>query len=111
MNLVQYEIDAIYILLTAKFDKYQIHNLITTSVSGFEFTGAGYFIEIQNDLLPIKRSVYSHPMIIGHGENSKIGFIIFIENRTMIVECHTWGEENIQSGIRDQPIMIEIVVD
>lgn len=111
MKLVQYEIDAIYILLTAKFNKDQIHNLITTSVSGLEFTGAGYFLEIQNNIFPFKRSVYSHPLIIGHGRNFKIGFINFIDNRTMIVECHTWGEENIPSSIRDQPIKIEVVAD
>jgi hypothetical protein len=58
----------------------------------FEFTGAGYFISFENDQLPKHRVVLDKPVITGRLGEVDVGYIAFIENSELILECYTLSE-------------------
>ncbi len=59
---------------------------------GYEYTGSGYFLAISHPNLPDKRIVCDEPIVMGEADNITCGFIIFIENRELVIECHSWGK-------------------
>jgi len=58
---------------------------------GLTYTGAGYFLTVQHSELPLGRTVCNGPLIIGEADGIECGFIIFLENRELTLECHGWG--------------------
>jgi hypothetical protein len=108
MTLNKYEIEVLRIMLISEYSASDIENIILTSTFGsFDFTGAGYFLEISNDLFPVKRKVISEPFLIGKTKGVQVGFVLFLENKTLTIECHSWGIENPPEDIRSHIIEIE----
>ncbi|MEO0454331.1 MAG: hypothetical protein AAFY98_09360 [Verrucomicrobiota bacterium] len=59
----------------------------------YDYTGHGYFLEIQNDSLPVKRIVLDKPYISGHADGiDDTGFLAFIEHNSFTLECHGCAE-------------------
>jgi hypothetical protein len=44
--------------------------------------------------------------LFGRADNFEVGFLIFIENSKLILECHSWGIENPPEIIRETAIEI-----
>lgn len=109
MTLTEYEIEVLGIMLKSEYSASEIENLISTSTfSGYNFTGAGYFLELTNELFPVKRQVISEPILLGKTEDIQVGFILFIENKTLTIECHGWGGSNPPKDIRTKKVQLEI---
>ncbi len=106
MILTKYEIEVLNIMLKNKFDIQQLDLIIKSPITGYDYTGAGYFLEITNDIFSVQRNVISEPTLIGKADNFQVGFILFIENKKLVIECHSWGIENLPSTIRNQEIEI-----
>lgn len=69
-------------------------------------TGWGYFLTVQHPALPIERAVCSEPLLIGRAGGLTCGFVLFLENGLLTLECHSWGEESIPMGFRDSDIEV-----
>lgn len=106
--LKEYEIKVIRILLADVFLPEQIDEVLQNSeFVGYEYTGSGYFLSIKHFSLPINRIVCARPTVIGKTEDGIVcGFVIFIENRKLIIECHSWGEINLPEDFRDKNVEI-----
>ncbi len=101
MKLTKYEIEILRILLKSDFNDTEIDNLILTStITGYDFTGVGYFLEISSDLLPKERKVISGPIIIGKANGIEVSFVLFLEKNTLCIECFSFGEKNLPKNIR-----------
>ncbi len=85
------------------------NSILNSPITGYDYTGAGYFLELTNDILPKDRKTISKPTLFGHADNFEIGFLIFIEDSTLTLECHSWGEEKPPETIRKKTIAIEII--
>ncbi len=72
----------------------------------YEYTGCGYFLTVQHFNLPVERQVCSEPIVIGEVDNIQCGFIVFLENREMTIECHSWGEIDVPENFRDKHVEI-----
>jgi len=107
MKLTNYEIEVFKLMLSDKFSNEELNSILNSPISGYDYTGAGYFLELTNDILPKGRKTISEPTLFGHTDNFKIGFLIFIENSKLTLECHSWGEENPPETIREKTIAIE----
>lgn len=106
MKLNKYEIEVLNLMLSDKFRTEELNSILNSSISGYDFTGAGYFLELTNEILPIERKTISEPILFGRADGFNVGFLIFIENSKLVLECHSWGIENPPKTIREKAIEI-----
>ncbi len=79
-----------------------------SEVTKYDITGNGYFLTISHPNLPVDRMVCSKPKVIGDYDGIQTGFIVFIENRKLTIECHSWGDCEIPSNYRDKAINVKV---
>lgn len=108
MKLSDYEIQVLSIMLKNHFSSREIEELCESEIHEFEFTGAGYFLQLRSKILPKLRKVISEPDIIGKAGNCMLGFILYLEDQSLTLECHSWGIENPPESIREEQVIIEI---
>lgn len=73
---------------------------------GYEYTGSGYYFKVRHPNLPENRIVCSKPILIGEAENIECGFVVFLENNELTIECHSWGELEIPENFREKNIQL-----
>ncbi|HEY2409964.1 MAG TPA: hypothetical protein VGI10_28370 [Polyangiaceae bacterium] len=56
-------------------------------------TGVGYFAKAMHEIFPTERSVFSTPIVTGTFENITVGFVVFMHEHTLTLECHGFGDE------------------
>jgi len=66
-----------------------------------DYSGNGYFLSIKDDLLPLERVILSEPNIEGIIDEVSVGYIAFIENHELMLECYVNGEEFINRRQRN----------
>ncbi len=72
----------------------------------YEHTGVGYFLTLRHPALPRERLVCDKPTVIGQSEGIESGFIVFIENHELVLECHSWGADHVPETYRDENVQI-----
>lgn len=108
MQLTHYEKQVLRRMLKSEYSISQIENIISnSSVNSYDYNGAGYFIEITNELFPNKRKVISEPLLNGTVEHYQLGFILYLENKSLILECHSWNDSNLPKEIRKKKVFID----
>jgi hypothetical protein len=108
MTLTEYEIQVLRTMLKSEYSDLEIESLISTSTfSGYDFTGAGYFLQLSNDLFPEKRKVISDPILIGKADDFQVGFVLYLEDNSLTIECHSWSEKNPPENIRMMDIQLD----
>lgn len=104
-----FEIKVLKILVSDELVSNNLKEVIENAeFVGYEYTGAGYFLTVQHPILPQERIVCHEPVVIGEHENIQSGFVIFLENKELTLECHSWGELEIPEDYRDRDIEIQI---
>ncbi|WP_373050421.1 hypothetical protein [Thalassovita aquimarina] len=69
-------------------------------------SGTGYFLTVRHDDLPVERAVFDQPLLVGEADEILTGFIIFVENHELTIECHSWGGCDVPKGYRDLDVQI-----
>jgi hypothetical protein len=59
--------------------------------------------------LPQARTVCNQPTVIGRGDGYTCGFVVFLEDGQLVLECHDWGSDGLPDDLRDRPMRIEKV--
>jgi hypothetical protein len=72
----------------------------------YDYSGCGYFLTVRHPTLPQSRHVYSSPLVLGRSGSVESGFLIFVENGKLMLECYTMGENEVPEGFRDQDVRI-----
>ena len=73
-----------------------------------EETGYGYFLTIFDSKLPKQRIVYNEPFLIGKSDDGNtMGFILFVENYELTIECHCFGDP-LPKNLRNKDIHLRI---
>ena len=108
MLLTSYECKVIDIMLKGSLSISEITSIKTTHINGFEYTGAGYFVQVKHKCIPTSRHVIIEPIIYGYGDGYMVGFVCFIEYGKLTIECHSYGEHNPPINFRDLPLRIEV---
>ncbi len=84
--------------------------LDTTELVSFKNNaGAGYFITVHHPSVPSKRIVCDKPLVIGKCKNVQCGFVVFLENRELTLECHSWGLLEIPINFRENAVEVEVI--
>jgi hypothetical protein len=74
---------------------------------GIEHTGGGYFLTLRHPGFPQERRVFDMPILSGEAPGVRVGFIVFIENGQMTLECHDWGADGVPENIRDMDVQVD----
>ena len=74
----------------------------------YEYTGCGYFATLRHKSLPRDRVVCHELKIVGENRGIRAGFVVFLENHELTLECHDWGGENVPADFREQDVHIKV---
>jgi hypothetical protein len=106
-----YEKKVLNLLVSDVFSPQELNSIIQDSdlVGLDEHGGSGYYLEVSHPSLPKARIVCHKPTVIGEADGITCGFVVFIENKTLTIECHDWGESNIDDDFRDKDVQVKAV--
>lgn len=109
LMLRQFEIDAITLLSHGALNAVQLAEVMNSgTVESYEYTGCGYYLTISHSSLPHERRALSSPTILGTSGSVRCGFVGFLGDGKFVLECHTWGEENVPANIRNMEITVSV---
>ena len=77
--------------------------------SSYDYTGCGYFLSVRHAVFPSGRQVCDTPIVIGEYNDITCGFVVFLEDGELTLECHSWSETEVPANFRDQPVKIKPV--
>lgn len=81
--------------------------LDSASIVSYEHTGVGYFLTVRHATLPSHRVVCDKPLLTGRYGDVECGFVVFLEDGELTLECHSWGAGGIPENFREWPIEIK----
>ena len=73
-----------------------------------EETSCGYFLTVQHPSLPMERVVCNTPLVHGQAGALTCGFVLFLEDGLLTLECHSWGDESIPLGFRECDVEVSV---
>jgi len=107
-TLRDFEIEAIRILASEVLSHQQLEGLKRLKVPArFEYTGCGYFLTVADPELPAERRTLSVPPIIGTADDVVSGFIVFLGEHELTLECHTWGVVDVPADFRQRDVLVQ----
>lgn len=65
-----------------------------------EHSGCGYFLTVRHHNVPRNRIVCDTPIVVGRVANTDCGFIAFMENGELMLECYSFGNRSLPNDIR-----------
>ena len=77
----------------------------------FELSSAGYFLTVRHPSLPEARVVLHQPAVVGEADGVSCGFLVFIQDGELCLECHSWGIASLPTDIRQRVLAISEVND
>src|SRR5215212_6090184 len=94
--LKEYEKTVLYLNASSVLSAQQLESVIREGrLVEYDYTGCGYFLTIEHPDLPIARIVCDTPKLTGIADGIISGFVIFIEDGQLTIECHSWGDVDV----------------
>ena len=112
--LKDFELEVLELMLHPHLPEKVWAELVSTySIEGYNFTSSGYFLKVRSDNVRLSKylkynAIYK-PTVIGVGLGFEVGFILYVEESAVILECHSWSDSNPPENIRD--IDIKVIID
>ena len=107
MKVELYEQEVLKILCNEVIPNSVLHDIIVNPESiNCKFTGEGYYLDIKHKEVPIDRIVCDKPIVIGQYQEQEVGFIVFIENGMISLECYNYSNKGIPKEIRNGSVKI-----
>lgn len=102
-----YECEVVKLLVGDRLPVSELDDILATATALSEdHTGVGYFLTVRHPILPTERIVCNHPTVTGRLGDLTCGFVVFIEDGTLTIECHGWGGEDLPRDIRERAVAI-----
>jgi hypothetical protein len=103
-----YERDVVAALLSRRLPASVVESVLERAAPvSIEQTGLGYLLTAAHPGLPEERMVCNEPLLIGRVGDLECGFVIFIEDGELTLECHPWGDDVLPGDMRDRDIRVE----
>jgi hypothetical protein len=104
----EFEIKAIRLMTEAALAGELLQSVISDAeVVGYEYTGCGYFLTVKHAALPLEKKTLHVPAVVGTAGDVQAGFLVFLGDGQLTLECHTWGPVEVPEDFRDQDVAIE----
>jgi len=105
--LKSFELSVLNLLTAGVFPKPQVERFYAKGeLIDLHFTGVGYFLTLRHSELPDARTVLSDPSISGKVGDLLTGFIAFVENNELTLECFSYGDDTVPENYRELDIAI-----
>ena len=105
-----FEIHVLHLLVAPKLGAETVEALERDAeLVSYEYSGVGYFLTVKHPSLPSTRIVFHKPSVVGRAGNTQSGFVVFVENGELMLECHTWGEIDVPENFREQDVIVETI--
>jgi hypothetical protein len=102
-----FEEDALRLLAAQELGAPVVEEVLANAeLVSYEYSGCGYFLTVQHPCLPQARAVLSKPTVLGQAGTIEGGFLVFIENGELMLECYTAGAVEIPDNFREQHVVI-----
>jgi hypothetical protein len=75
-------------------------------LDSYEYTGCGYFLSVKHPSLPAEPRTLSEPAVVGKVGDIQAGFVVFLGDGELTLECHTWGPVDIPEDFREREVLI-----
>ncbi len=109
--LREYEKKVVHLLASRVLSSQQLDAVIQEGkLVEYEYTGCGYFLTIKHPSLPAERVVCHTPTLTGSAGGINSGFVIFIEDGELTIECHSWGDVDVPEWFRDRDVQIAVTL-
>jgi hypothetical protein len=108
MNIEEYERTIIRMLCSDAVSNSTLHDVMNNPEKiECKFTGAGYYLDVFHSDLPAERIVLDTPNIVGVYQEIEVGFIAFIEDHVLCLECYNYNDaRGVPPGIRNGTVQI-----
>jgi hypothetical protein len=73
----------------------------------YEYTGCGYYLTVKHPGLPLERQSLSEPPVAGVAGDVQAGFVVYLGDGELTLECHTWGAVDVPPEFRDLEVQIQ----
>ena len=73
---------------------------------GYEYTGSGYFLKVKHAALTLGKQTLQVPAVEGAHGNVVAGFVVFLDDGELTLECHSWGPVDVPEDFRDQNVIV-----
>jgi len=105
----EHERTVLNILLSNESFPEDLRDALIADVHDFslDVTGVGYFLELDHPDLPVNRAVMTEPLVMGRTGDHICGFIIFLGDRGLTLECHGYGDP-LPDDLRDRDIVVGV---
>ena len=80
--------------------------LSASAADRYEYTGSGYFLTVKHPKLPSERRSLSEPPVAGVAGDIQAGFVVYLGDGELTLECHTWGAVNVPEQFRDMAVEV-----
>ena len=109
MKLTRFETEVLRHLLQDRLAQNEWQVLLSGyKITNYDFTGAGYFLEVACSGIKLDKETIHQPFIKGNGNNLEVGFLLFVEGNNITIECHGWSDENLPDNFRRLDLQITI---
>lgn len=102
-----FELQAIRLMATGVLSEEQLQALADIErPSRYDYTGCGYFLTVSLPSLPAEPKTLSDPPVVGNSGDVQAGFVVFLGNQELTLECHTWGAAEVPDDFRDRKVAV-----
>ena len=103
-----FERKVVAILISPHMDAGQVSELLDSAIMvSYEYTVVGYFLTVKHPMLPTKRIVCCGQKVLDTSADVHCGFVLFLENHELMIDCHSFSDAGIPKDFRDQQVKIE----
>lgn len=85
--------------------------LDSARAKSYEYTGSGYFLCVEHPLLPSEPKTLSMPSVVGNSGDIQAGFVVFLGQNELTLECHTWGPVDVPADFRERDVAVSTPPD
>ena len=104
-----FETEAIRALVGEALGRDVLERVLSANEIEEYWSGAGYFLTVADPGLPSERAVFDAPLIIGASPSVDVGFVVFVEDTQLALECHGWGDsDEFPSKFRDSNVALSV---
>ena len=83
-----------------------LDEILKAEASDYEYSGCGYFLYFKHEGLPSQRVVCDEPKIMGEWNKIQSGFLVFLGENELMLECHNWGDIDVPSNYRENEVVV-----
>ena len=88
------------------YEKAVLDLLLRAVFSRAEISKGGYFLTVRHETLPAERQVCQEPIVIGETNGVICGFVVFLQDKELTLESHSWSENEVPEDFRDQDVKV-----